>query len=265
MRRVSQLICLITLSVLLIFLLPIQAMAETTSDEVREYAETEGLETFLEIAPQLNLKEGIKTSDLVIGEAFQLFDVQSDYNGKTLGELLVPKTDWLVPICTPNGEGISFLKVHTANGFSCGGGGDSSYFIKSVNKMRELIRQFGDNKEPTVISYKGDYFLYYSFNDDERVIQISSFQFNTDYLDVSDYTQLPTGNEMIEAIQEDLEFWRNQDPSAVGGSTIELPVRIGERSLRHSKNSVFLYFGLLLASISVIIIRVIKKRKKREA
>ena len=71
MRRVSQLICLITLSVLLIFLLPIQAMAETTSDEVREYAETEGLETFLEIAPQLNLQEGIKTSDLVIGEALR--------------------------------------------------------------------------------------------------------------------------------------------------------------------------------------------------
>lgn len=239
--------------------------AETIPDNIKEYAENSGLKSFIHLAPSMQFPdaENIDFSKLRIGEGYREYIIR-DLNG-TLADSLEPSYNWLFTVCQENGDGLSFIEVHTEGELNLGFGGDSSSFVRAMAKMKELIQSHGDEAEPVVIWYGTEYLLYYSFSGDERVMEIDPYDFEQNYLSVSDYTQLPTGREVITQIEQNREFWsRPENADAVGGAHLGLALH--DSSLTDStKSPLILYIVSLLAFLTggaLITFFLIKQEKK---
>ena len=81
-------------------------------------------------------------------------------------------------------------------------------------------------------------------------MEIDPYDFEQNYLSVSDYTQLPTGREVITQIEQNREFWsRPENADAVGGAHLGLALH--ESSLTDStKSPLILYIVSLLAFLT---------------
>ncbi len=224
--------------------------AETIPDNIKEYAEKSGLNSFIYLAPSMQFPdaENIDFSKLRIGEGYREHIIKE--LNETLSDSLEPSYNWLFTVCQENGDGLSFIEVHTEGDLNLGFGGDSSYFVKAMAKMKELIQSYGDDAEPTVIWYGTEHLLYYSFGGDERVMEIDSYDFEQNYLSVSDYTQLPTGREVIAQLEKNREFWsRPENSDAVGGAHLGLALH--ESSLTdNTKSPMILYIISLLVFLT---------------
>lgn len=271
MKRI--LFCVLAM-ILVLFCFQITSFAQDVPEDVKQYANSEGFERFLYYAPKLNLPESVQISDLQVGDGYNLFYLDVSNHPKKLSDAIRSGPDWLFPICSPEGEGVSIMRVHTDGGLSSGGGGDSANLIKSIMKMKELIRLYGEEDSLKIIDFGEEYLLYYSFGEDERIMEISPWRFNEAYLSVNHYTQLPTGTETLQKIIETEETIRNtieQNPNYVFASGGILDLNIKDPSITNSsadpeskqfaKLSPFWIFLILILLPSVILIIIIRKKQ----
>ena len=189
-------------------------MAQNVPDKVQTYAEEIGFPGFMAMAGRLNLHTVAKLSDLVLGEGFPVHRMTDGqftvFTVEKFSDLIGDETMWLYLINEPDGTAVSFLQIYDMPGhwLDSGGGGDSLFFSQSANKMRELIRKFGKEDDFQVVAYGyNDYFFFYSFDGDERVIYANPTNFNESYLNVRDYHELPTGEEAIAAMREEQQYY----------------------------------------------------------
>ena len=204
--------------VILLFILTITAvtvMAQPLPDEVQTYAEENAFARFLQMAEHLHLGTEVKPSDLVLGEGFTIHRMTDDlFTAEKFSDLIGDETTWLYLINEPDGTAVSFLQIYDLpeQGLDSGGGGDSLYFSRSADKMR-------------VVAYGyDDYFFFYSFGGDERVIYANPTNFNEAYLSVKDYHELPTGEEAIAAMQEEQRYYHQLIEEKGTLSPLDMPL-----------------------------------------
>ena len=243
------------------------AKAETIPAEVQKYAETEGFQIFLSLAPQLHFSDNVDYAELTLRDGYHLYVGKETPSAAALSDILSPSSDWLFPVCHQNGEGFSFLTVHTEGGMSIGAGGYSSDFVKAMTKMKALIRSFGKEEEPVVMQFGSEYLLYYSFGGDERVMEIDPADFNEAYLSVKDHTELPTGSDALAAMEKEREFWeRPENQDAGGGTHLGLPlhqtansVTVGAAAGKMTSVYLLSIAAFILAAASIVYFSVKKK------
>ena len=261
---------IVAVLVLLLFS-PIRANAQTIPDKIQHYAEGEGFRTFLEMAGPIQLKTSVQFSDLVLGEGFPVYQFSDKlFSVSKFSELIGEPTSWKYLITEPDGTVVASMRIYDSleSGLGSGGGGDTDDFSRCVDKMRELIRNFGGKDDLTVVHYGYDNsFLYYSFGGDERVIYVDGISFDQNILKIRDYHELPTGEEALTAMREEYSYVRklmeeNGGQPVYGGSDIQLP-------LHHYTSPLMIFLSILAAAITLlavgIAVSVMKRRKSRSA
>ena len=206
----------------------VTVLAQQLPDNIQTYAEEIAFPNFLKMADRLHLGTTVKSSDLVLGEGFSVRRMSDNlFTAEKFSDLIGDETMWLYLINEPDGSAISFLQIYDLpeKGLDSGGGGDSLFFSQSANKMRELIRKFGRDDDFQVVSYGyNDYFFFYSFGGDERVIYANPTDYNEAYLNVSDYHELPTGDEAIAAMREEQQYYHQLIEEKGTLSFLDMPI-----------------------------------------
>lgn len=189
--------------------IPLSAFAKTVSNEiprdVQQYAEETAFPEFRIISPELGFQESLDLSSLTLGEGFPVCLIRNDPSVNTLETLIESPHKWLYFVKTGSGETVGDIIIsRSQEGLSSSGGGQTAYASDSVAKMRELIRNYGEQGDPLFIEYsiRGQ-LLFYSFGGDERVLDLSAVLFGEINLDeIVDYRQLPTAQEMLKSLRE---------------------------------------------------------------
>ena len=206
----------------------VTVLAQQLPDNIQTYAEEIAFPNFLKMADRLHLGTTVKSSDLVLGEGFSVRRMSDNlFTAEKFSDLIGDETMWLYLINEPDGSAISFLQIYDLpeKGLESGGRGDSLFFSQSANKMRELIRKFGRDDDFQVVSYGyNDYLFIYSFGGDERVIYANPTDYNEAYLNVSDYHELPTGDEAIAAMREEQQYYHQLIEEKGKLSFLDMPI-----------------------------------------
>ena len=210
MMRILKKTSVLFLSVLLLFILCESVLAEENAipEDVLSYAETDGMETFRETAGMLGLPKSVNLKTLQMGEGFRVEQLNVSETAASLQECRSSLAYYYFVVETEEQTPVSSFQIYVANNgsLSSGGGAESVVFVRAVQKMRELIRKAGEKGDVSVSMYGRDYFLHYSFRGDERVIYVTApIFFNEDYLKVTDYRELPTGEEVLSEIRRNQE------------------------------------------------------------
>lgn len=202
---------------------------ETIPESVQEYAKENAFPHFLEMTTFLALPESVNVKDLVLGKGYAVYNFGDVSKSESFSDLIGEKSHWLYLVTTSDGVPISFIRVRfSENGLTSGGGGEARFFVETMNKMTELIRLYGGNEEPVILQYSNAGFLFaYEFDNDWRVMNVNTASVDERLLSVTDYHQLPTGEETVQAVRDEYERWQKilaQDDSAMGGFDLKLPV-----------------------------------------
>ena len=257
------------ITLILLMLSSVIAMAQTVPDNVQKYAEEKAFSSFLELADHLHLSTGIKASDLVLGEGFSIHRMTDElFTASRFSDLIGDETMWLYLVNEPDGTAVSFLQIYDLSGkdLSFGGGGDSLYFSQSVNKMRELIRRFGRDDDFQIVSYGyNDYFIFYSFGGDERVIYVNPSSFNEAYLNVRDFHELPTGEEAIAAMREEQQYYHQLIEEKGELSILDMPLggTNPQLSLHHYTSPLTIVLIVLAAIMPLLVAGAVLYRKRK--
>lgn len=266
----------IRLLFIILFILTISTvtvMAQPLPNEVQTYAEEKAFARFLQMAEHLHLGTEVKPSDLVLGEGFTIHRMTDNlFTAEKFSDLIGDETTWLYLINEPDGTAVSFLQIYDLpeQGLDSGGGGDSLYFSQSADKMRELIRKFGKEDDFQVVAYGyDDYFFFYSFGGDERVIYANPTNFNEAYLSVKDYHELPTGEEAIAAMQEEQRYYHQLIEEKGTLSPLDMP--LGGTNPQLSLHRYTSPWIITVTSLGVVLLIVVtgivlyKKKLKRQS
>lgn len=212
-----------------------RAASQSIPNDVQEYAEGPGFQFFLNNVGSMGY---VDLTKVTLGEGFTLYSFKSDLSSDSIPECLRELDQWEYLINAAEGGVVGHMRVYRSeNGemSSWGGGGVTSDFSDCVQKMRELIRKSGGDGDVTVINYGyNSFLLYYSFGGDERVIDVVAQEYGqTNYLNATDYHQLPTGKEAIQAMRDEVEYIR-QEMEKNGGQPlyggIDLKLQLHEYS-----------------------------------
>ena len=212
-----------------------RAASQSIPNDVQEYAEGPGFQFFLNNVGSMGY---VDLTKVTLGEGFTLYSFKSDLSSDSIPECLRELDQWEYLINAAEGGTVGHMRVsRSENGemSSWGGGGVTSDFSNCVQKMRELIRKSGGDGDVTVINYGyNSFLLYYSFGGDERVIDVVAQEYGkTNYLNATDYHQLPTGIEAIQAMRDEVEYIR-QEMEKNGGQPlyggIDLKLQLHEYS-----------------------------------
>ena len=247
---------------------PSKVQAQVIPDKIQQYAESTAFRTFLAMAESIGLKTFVDPSELVLGEGFPVYRMKENLSAAaSFSDLIGEEAMWKYLITESDGTVVASLQIYDSleNGLGSGGGAESSDFSRCVNKMRELIRKSGNSDDLIVVHYGyADYFLYYSFYGDERVMYVNPYSFNEEQLKVRDYHELITGEEAVAAVRAEhnifLEQMRENDDSlsrALGGSGLQLSLHPGTSFERAFLIVVAVFLPLLTAGV------VLKRKKQR--
>lgn len=198
-------------------------------EDVLQHAQTEGT-AFAKDCIIKNRAAGVELAEvgdvgsLFLGRGMKLYDVDPG-GAKTLGEALIDVGTWVFTLDNENGPAVLF-RVRKRDDGSFGDSGIT--LADSLEKGYEIMERLAEGTDAageTILTEPLDNFvLCRSFNGDERALPIPLDGFDSEYLEITDYTQLPRFEEVIDRMLEVMEAAGDPDDPAMGAFTVSLPV-----------------------------------------
>ena len=252
--------------------LSVRADSDKIPDRIQEYAETQALSNFKGIAGSLNLPSTVQISELTLGEGFPVYSVNHLEEAGSFAEALGDADLYYYVVEDGAHNPISSIQVYCGkNGeLSSGGGAESEKLYRSVETMRRLIRKSGAEGDVKIVWYAWNYFVFCNFGGDERIIHVPAPAFfNDEYLKVSDYTELPTGQELLEELRKsEAEHKRimeeNGGQPVFGGLDLNLPLH---RKKTSALTVVLISAGAIavIAAVGLVVAKKQRNKRRREA
>lgn len=197
-------------------------------------------------------------------------------NDLPMADDLVSFDSWLFLLDSDRGvKGLGFISCDQAGGLDWNGVVDASNLMDALGIMERLATEAGVEFHPVIVSFgMFRYFLYHSFNGDERVITVpaAAEALDSSYYEAVSYEQLPTAEELHTKLNS-LPSFADKESVEYGGNIL-LKAKPASDDI-HSANSLasdttaennlffaYVIAGCAAAALIIAFVAVLSKKKR---
>lgn len=231
MKKTVSLMLLAAMMLLLCF--PVNALAGDAPEDVTEFARDTAapyVKSYMK-DPQNKAIGSIVGSaedvdELTLGSGMRVYQIDGSDAAK-LSDQLTPLDDWCFSLDS-QGKKTALFEVHRreTGKLSHSGVQNGENLENALEIMERLAKSAGVAFEPKLCRFTENFVLLQSFGGDERVITIPTDiqELDRSYSEAAEYRELPTGEELVSAINEQIN---NAQPGSYGGAELLLAAHPG--------------------------------------
>ncbi|MBR3299606.1 MAG: hypothetical protein IKP26_08700 [Clostridia bacterium] len=164
--------------------------------------------------------------ELTLGSGMRVYQIDGSDAAK-LSDQLTPLDDWCFSL-DAQGRKTALFEVHRSETgrLSHSGVQNGENLENALEIMERLAKSAGVAFEPKLCRFTENFVLLQSFGGDERVITIPTDvqELDRSYSEAAEYRELPTGEELVSAINEQMN---NAQPDSYGGAELLLAAHPG--------------------------------------